>query len=168
MTEIPALFMTLWPKLRTAVRMIEGGRECPEGIFFVTKDDQGMDACHAVSHAFGGEVVEYSQDRISEADFRERVSDVVLRRDKQKGLFNQPVERLTVIIPELDRRGEWLQLRLKFLFEHAKIHFLALATVRDEKKLASYLGGHYSLCRKKGAAKGSRRKTRQKRAEAGG
>ena len=157
---VPERLFTLWPKLRPAVRVIEKHGGGPDGIVFVTKDAQGLDACHILSDAAGSPVVEYDEKRILQSDFKQRVYDVVLRKNKQGGLFEKPIERLTVIIPRFDRRGEWIHLRLKFLFEHSEIPFLLLATVEDLKKLPSYLGGHYFECRKKGAAKGSGKKSR--------
>lgn len=140
--SLPADLLSLWPKLGPAfdvVQRVRGGT----GILFVGAEAQGLEACRRVARLLAYHTVEYGDGRILISQFKGDVTDVVIRPGGRTPLFAAPIKGLCVIIPSLDKRGEWLSLRLKGLMEHARIPFVLLGTAANERALPTYLHGHY-------------------------
>jgi hypothetical protein len=93
--------------------------------------------------------------RALKSDFQERVG-ILFECQPQGDLFEPWPDRFTLILPNVDQRGEWLHLKLKSMLERPQRQFVLLATAADESRLPTCLGGHYAICRKKGAPRRSK------------
>jgi hypothetical protein len=108
--------------------------------------------------ALGGTRVEFTKERIQKSEFKARVGQHLNAKYVQGQLWEKAPDRLCVVIPSIDQRGEWLCTRLKGLFERATRPFVLLASAPDTAWMPDYWRGHVFVCRKKGAALGSRHK----------
>jgi len=151
--DLPRSLLTLWPKLKPALRVLQkrGGT----GAILFVGTAQALQACRRIARAVDAHCEELPRETFTQSEFNSRVYNPIMKRERQQDLFSPSPARLCVILPNLDARGEWVHLKLKRILERPKWPSIILATAAHEKVLPTYLNGHFNVCRKKGAPRGS-------------
>jgi len=147
--ELDAKLLSLWPKLKQSYRLVsQKGRT--DGILFLCKGRQAEEAMEAVAEALALPRIDFSIGRVGRKDFKEK-TELLFQTSHQMDLFGINADAYCLTISRLDEYGEWLAMHVKAIFEGRKVPCVILATASDEKSLPTYLGGHFHVCRKKGA-----------------
>ena len=152
---LPAELLTLWPKLEPAFRLLRQW-DRRDGIVFISADDQGLLAARQVAAALGGKTIELTDARIRKEDYDAQIGKYLDKKLVECAtLFDEPVDRLCVIIPRIDTQPDWLHHKIKHACENAPRPFVLLLTCPDLEWMPDFLRSHLTECRKKGAARKS-------------
>lgn len=150
-STLPAELLTLWPKLQPAYRLVrEWDRR--DGIVFISDDDQSLLAARQVAEALGGTTIELTEPKIRKDDYDAKVGKYLDKNlIESPTLFDEPVERLCVLISRIDTQPDWLYHKIKHACEHAPRPFVLLVTCPDLAWMPGFLRGHLFECPKKGS-----------------
>jgi hypothetical protein len=150
--KIPDRLLSLWPKLKRSLRVIEN-REGRGGIIFISSDDQSLIVARAVAKSLGRKTFELPAKGLKKEVYDKQIGKL-LDGSIGKGTASfRGIDRLTIVIPRIDKQPQWFRLLLKAYCDGGGSTVAFLATCPDLDWMESSLRGHLLVCRKKGASR---------------
>lgn len=131
--------------------------ECPRGLLFEATPSAALEAVLSAAAILGGHIEKFEAHPIKKDDWEERAGLYLEGRVPPSALFAAEKDRLTIIVLDLDRQPEWLQLSMKWPMDRSdppmkQVNFIA--TTRDAAKVPDYVRSMFFLVRKNGRRRG--------------
>src|SRR5687768_208898 len=100
----------LWPTLDRPLTLMERW-DGPSGLIFESDSASAFEAASALATLLGGHVEKFERHPVLKEDWEERAGRYLSDKLAPGALFAAQRDRMVVIVLDLDRQPEWLQLR---------------------------------------------------------
>jgi hypothetical protein len=147
---------SLWPKLKRPLELLEAW-DSPRGIIFESDAASGLEAVTSAAAILGAHTEKFGRHPVLKDDWNERAGRFLARGALQTGLFESAGDRLCLVILDLDRQPEWLQLAVKAPMDRAqppRVAVCVLTTAADASAIPDNVRSHFFVVRKNGRRRG--------------
>ena len=147
----------LWPMLDGPLSLLEQW-DGPRGIIFESDPSSAFEAVSAVASMLGGHVEKFERHPVLKEDWEERAGRFIAGKVPPGALYEAKRDRLVVVLMDLERQPEWLQLKAKAPMDRASkpgCDVRVLATSDDAAKIPDYVRSHFHVVRKTGRRRGA-------------
>jgi hypothetical protein len=146
----PPEILKTWIRVERALRLLaqwDGAR----GLLFVGASPRAEPFARAAFDWLAPEArIECGPETHSKQAFSD-ATEIAYKQQRQGSLLEPPTpERIGIFVNDVDRCPEWLQLRLKSIFERSGKSVCIVGTATDESAHVDYLRGHFLVTKHRG------------------